>query len=399
MLFSLLPMAVFADSAENNKIETLTYINPVYADVIDPLQTAQALDDDEDPEPLREPKDVSELNFTYDELVEEMRENMEDHQSEFTIYYATNKYVDFDTMFEQLLDEAKVVTDVPTQGDYIRWSYSGAHGRYITTTFKGYNVHIFEYTVGFFTTPEQEDELNAEIERVIDEMNIPSDAKEYTKIKTVYDYICAHVKYVMDDTLMQYSAYNAMMTGGAVCQGYATLLYNMMLRLGIGCRVITSIDHAWNIVRIDDLYYNVDSTWDAGYGPSDYDWFLLCQKNFVRHPRENYCKTAAFNAAYPMSQSDYLDAKGHHWINPETVKEANCTESGEIRYTCELCGATGIQTVKALGHNYVRNVCTRCGDVKESGGGINVNPLTSFFNSITSFFSNLFSRLFSIFRF
>ena len=77
-----------------------------------------------------------------------------------------------------------------------------------------------------------------------------------------------------------FTAYGALIDRTCVCQGYAALLYRLLLELGVDNRVLTGTGngggHAWNIVELDDVYYNVDPTWDAGR--TEYDYFLKCSE-------------------------------------------------------------------------------------------------------------------------
>lgn len=127
----------------------------------------------------------------------------------------------------------------------------------------------------------------------------------------MYDYICANVSYdYTTPGTLKHTAYAAMINGSAVCQGYATLMYRMLMQLGIGCRLIPSNIHAWNIVELNGLYYNVDSTWDAGSAPGQHRYFLLSDGSFSDHPRAADYTTAAFYAKYPMSASDFVFVTG-----------------------------------------------------------------------------------------
>ena len=139
---------------------------------------------------------------------------------------------------------------------------------------------------------------------------------EYEKVKAIYDYIASHVTYDEDNLgndsyKLKHTAYAALVNGTSVCQGYATLFYRMCLAAGLDARVITGSDmpgysdHAWNIVRIGNLYYNIDVTWDAGWEPENYDYFLRGQDTFESHYRDGEYDTTAFHAEYPMSATDY----------------------------------------------------------------------------------------------
>lgn len=81
----------------------------------------------------------------------------------------------------------------------------------------------------------------------------------------LHDYLVNHITYNDDESLTyRYTAYGAIVEGQAVCQGYA-LAYQELLKMA-GISAITvgsdSMRHAWNMVKLDDLYYHVDVTWD-----------------------------------------------------------------------------------------------------------------------------------------
>mgnify|MGYP001651002666 FL=1 len=105
-----------------------------------------------------------------------------------------------------------------------------------------------------------------------------------------------------------FTAYAALAKGKAVCQGYATLYYAMCRAMGLPVRVITSYDHAWNIVKLGSYYwYDMDSTWDGQESSySTLNYFLKGYSNFeASHPPEDEYLTSAFKSAYPISYYDY----------------------------------------------------------------------------------------------
>ena len=52
----------------------------------------------------------------------------------------------------------------------------------------------------------------------------------------------------------------------------------------------------------------------------------------------------------------------------EVIAEPLCEADGERKYSCPDCGKTIVETIPALGHNYVSGVCTRCGSKKVISG-------------------------------
>lgn len=84
------------------------------------------------------------------------------------------------------------------------------------------------------------------------------------KVRAIHDWIVTHVRY--DDSLQHYTAYEALVEGTAVCQGYALLAYRMLKDAGIDVRIVegtvSSGSHVWNMVRLGSEWYHLDVTWD-----------------------------------------------------------------------------------------------------------------------------------------
>ena len=86
----------------------------------------------------------------------------------------------------------------------------------------------------------------------------------YEKEKYVHDALASAVTYDLTADMNQ-SAYSALVNGKSVCAGYARAYQYLLQQLGIPCYYCTGYSggyHAWNIVKLEDGYYNVDVTWD-----------------------------------------------------------------------------------------------------------------------------------------
>lgn len=90
------------------------------------------------------------------------------------------------------------------------------------------------------------------------------------KAIALHEYIVLNCEYDYENYLAEklpstvYSAYGVMVNKSAVCQGYA-LAYKMLLNMsGIECYMVSSdeMNHAWNLIKLDGQYYQVDTTWD-----------------------------------------------------------------------------------------------------------------------------------------
>lgn len=94
------------------------------------------------------------------------------------------------------------------------------------------------------------------------------------KERYVHDALMQITDYDLNARMNQ-SAYSALVNGKSVCAGYARAFQYLMQQLGIPCYYCTGTageDHAWNIVKLGNTYYNVDVTWDDT-DPATYDYF------------------------------------------------------------------------------------------------------------------------------
>ena len=111
----------------------------------------------------------------------------------------------------------------------------------------------------------------------------------YEKEKYVHDALASAVNYDLTADMNQ-SAYSALVNGKSVCAGYARAYQYLLQQLGIPCYYCTGYsggDHAWNIVKLDDGYYNVDVTWDDA-NTLRYDYFNKTDADFAStHVRQN----------------------------------------------------------------------------------------------------------------
>lgn len=89
---------------------------------------------------------------------------------------------------------------------------------------------------------------------------------DYEKEKFVHDTLAAMISYDVNSPLNQ-SAYSALVNGSTVCAGYARAFQYIMTCLEIPTYYVFGYsdgEHAWNIVKLDGEFYNVDLTWDDG---------------------------------------------------------------------------------------------------------------------------------------
>ena len=107
---------------------------------------------------------------------------------------------------------------------------------------------------------------------------ITSGMGEFEKVKAIHDYLVMNVDYdyqnYLNDTIPMdsHKAIGALKNKIAVCDGYSYAFQLLCLKAGVSCELVTGvatesgtnkqIGHAWNQVKIDGKWYNMDVTWD-----------------------------------------------------------------------------------------------------------------------------------------
>lgn len=81
----------------------------------------------------------------------------------------------------------------------------------------------------------------------------------------------------LENSPMVFTAYGALVEGGAVCEGYAAAMQLLLRSAGIPCRLVNGtadgVAHAWNAVQLNEDWYHLDPTWDDMENGIRYDYF------------------------------------------------------------------------------------------------------------------------------
>ena len=318
---------------------TIYAVNPLYEDVISIDDLKRKLDSESSD---KESADGGQLfgastgqYFSdYDSAVLYLRKQMVSRETEINLNFPESWFTSHkDGLYWDLLYDAMKCDDSSTgqEGDALLYGYAGCNVSYSTA---GY----IKYTMAYHSNAEQEAKLTEAVAEAMTtlQLNGLSEAKKITKI---HDYICNHVDYAYNSTEEQiYTAYGALCTGKAVCQGYAVLFYRLCKEAGLSVRIISGTGnggaHAWNIVRIGSKYYNVDCTWD-GQDEATYNEFLLkSEADFTDHTRKSwkvagshylYYTSAEFNAQYPMTEKSWEESDETTYAHSEEAASGAVT--------------------------------------------------------------------------
>ena len=341
------------------------YINPLYRDIVSEDELIEA-----DRYGISQLADTIEY-VSADKAAESFREQMKQRLETIQVYVVTQD-AGYSGLLSKVAQEALKHTGNPTEGDYLKWQYAGWKGG--LSGYKTADTYYltFTYTLTYYTNAEQEAELDDAVVSVLTALGLKDkDKSDYEIIKAVYDYICQNITYDYanlnnENYKLKFTAYAAMINKTSVCQGYAILFYRMILECGIDARLIPGIGnggaHGWNIVKLGNYYYNMDTTWDASYYVThqEYKYFLRCTANFGNHIRDEDYETDDFNNYYPMAATDYNAEHAHSPKEavPENVKKATCIDDGfydSVIY-CSICDIELFRetcSIPATGHTEV----------------------------------------------
>lgn len=168
-----------------------------------------------------------------------------------------------------------------------QWNYSGHKGDIDINIDV---VHIMTY--------EEELAYKNKVENILNKI-ITHDMNIHEKVKAVNDWIVLNSEY--DTSLSNYSPYDLLFKGTAVCNGYALLAYEMLNQLNIPVKLITGTskgqNHIWNLVKLDNYWFHLDTTWNDPIPDKEsivfYDYYLLSDKEMrIDHVFNNDSTTA-----------------------------------------------------------------------------------------------------------
>lgn len=318
-----------------------------------------------------DPENSSETYLSLQEAAEVLKNSIKNRQTSIRLYVKYDSSYSASTLLvSELMELAAEHNGNATEGDYLRWSYTKwVASKSAAESEDGYLVDV-TLTMTYRTTLAQEETLTSDYTSVMNSLNLWNKS-EYEKIKEVYDYVCKNVSFdythynqinagQLTSYPLMYTAYAALHDKAAVCLGFTQLIYRMLTDLDVDCRIITGKGgtdaakdqyHAWNIVRIGSVYYNIDATWDSENTP--YKYFLQSTSGFVKHTRTQMYETEQFHQDHPMSSSNYSSGSALPLPSQDTDSAAGHTyklnwrlDDNEVDYVCEDGDKEGTAKVK-----------------------------------------------------
>lgn len=139
-------------------------------------------------------------------------------------------------------------------------------------------VNAYKYRITLNYSIDDSEEIEAckkQIDYAISEIInklITSDMNDFEKELAIHDYIASQTKYyeyadIKDIPHEKHNIYSALIDKEAVCDGFSKVFQVILKRLGIEAIMLTgstnTSNHAWNKVKLEDKWYNVDVTSDS----------------------------------------------------------------------------------------------------------------------------------------
>jgi len=260
-----------------------------------------------------------------------------------------------------LMDEDQDVPWLTDSCKQVNYNYSYSAAGLVT---------LSTYTIEYWHNQQQEVQLESAVcdqvrQLVTSSMDMPS------REKAIHDWVVKHVTY--DETYVKHSDYNAFFDQSAVCQGYALLTDRMLAMAGVEDKIVNGTanggNHAWNMVKLCDTWFHLDTTFDdpigEGLGP-DYirwDYFNITDGEIGANHSWKH-------ADYPACNTYYV--------------QGFC--AGQAASTCsifapQLC-TTELQCINASG-TFSGGSCSIAGS--GSGGGTTANGFPSTSQSPVTF--------------
>ena len=282
-----------------------------------------------------------------------------------------NAYLDEEVV---QIGDTVVVNGEAKGGDYTYAYFVQEKGsttwKFIKNFSKSTSVEFKPQAVGEYTVCVKAKDAAGQIEKKYLSLNVvreKNDAKGITsriiddsmtqvqKVKAIHDWLVNNVDYDIENLRNgtvpdeDYTAEGLFENRKAVCDGYSKAFLQMAQCAGFEAIRVTGVgynstgsaeNHAWNQIKVDGNWYNIDVTWDdpiiAGETDFDnlvYDYFLVPDKSFNRNHQADPGQTrynCTADQPVEVITGDVLEqelANNEDWFYCETTDEVKAAAS------------------------------------------------------------------------
>lgn len=170
---------------------------------------------------------------------------------------------------------------------------------------KGYKYVVYNNTIDYTDikysmTQAQQEYVDSKVSKLIDKLGI-RDSSDFKKVKAIHDWECNNLKYDYNNMEVN-NAYSGLSSGKTMCVGFAEIFYKMALEAGLDTHIVSNEHHAWNVVKVDNKWYDIDITYDAN--ANNYDYFLV--KEIPNREYDDTTKNRLEHYEIQLEQTNYL---------------------------------------------------------------------------------------------
>ncbi|MER1998853.1 MAG: transglutaminase domain-containing protein [Lysinibacillus sp.] len=238
------------------------------------------------------------------QLVKQLQKPMTERKKRVVLNYSgkwPDIYEDFD----------KALLVVLLADEYLAFDYRG----YTYTPTEKNGKLVIDVTFNYYQTKNQYLYVKQQVKKIVKSVTKPA-MTQHEKVKVLHDYIVDNVAYDFSLNQRVNAPFFALKGGETLCNGYAMLMYLLLKEAGIEARLIsgeagTGADkefHAWNMVKLERVWYHLDVTWnDYDDGQIRYEYYL---KSDAKMRRDHTWKKGGLNGdenPYPKATVDYFD--------------------------------------------------------------------------------------------
>ena len=120
--------------------------------------------------------------------------------------------------------------------------------------------------------------IKAQVKKVVAE-NTNDSMSDLQKVKVLHDWVCSNTEYDFTDSPKCHTDGSIFLNDSTQCEGYARM-YNLLLNeAGIETYYVHSSTHAWNVIKLGNCCFHVDTTWDDS--ENSYNWFLKSDQEMM----------------------------------------------------------------------------------------------------------------------
>ena len=153
---------------------------------------------------------------------------------------------------------------------------------------------FYEYHMDVDTLRMMKEETHGLLTEAVQNIDVTG-LSDYEIVCAVNEYLCDTVEYPDAEPYAEetHTAYSAFKNGSAVCDGYSRAAKLLLNEFGVECDFVVGTctnggGHAWNLVKLDGQWYQLDVTWNDGsaeYDPNGRSMYLLVTDDYMKQSR------------------------------------------------------------------------------------------------------------------